>query len=86
MVSDLAKVTCANNLIVLVVDTLMSEFPAVPRTVLLSEFMSSRVCTQLYDLETRLWAEGPVYLLALYAEERGLDLECVRYYKSFPSF
>ena len=40
-----------------------------PFPVLLGSFASSRTYSALFDFTTRLWAEGPDYLRALWQEE-----------------
>ena len=70
-----AKLYCANNLVVMVIEYLVQGFPNVPRDKLVSNFMKSRTCASLYDLKTHLWAEGPAYILGLYEEELGVTFE-----------
>lgn len=69
------KAYCAHNLVVMVIETLHSIYPNISNEKLLSEFSQSKTYSLLYDFKTRLWAEGPDYILGLYAEEKGVKLK-----------
>lgn len=60
---------CINNLASLVIDKLGRENPGKGNIELTAEFMSSHTYELLADYETRLWAEGPDYIIELYKEE-----------------
>lgn len=70
-----SKAYCAHNLVVMVINTLHTLYPDISNESLLSEFSQSKTYSLLYDFNTRLWAEGPDYILGLYAQEKGIKLE-----------
>lgn len=70
-----SKAYCAHNLVVMVINTLHSIYPNISNEELLSEFSQSKTYSLLYDFKTRLWAEGPDYILGLYAKEKGVRLK-----------
>lgn len=61
---------CINNLTSLVIDKLSRENPGKSNIELAAEFLSSHTYELLADHETRLWAEGPDYIIGLYQEEK----------------
>ena len=73
-ITDSEKELCANRLIAMLIDTLHSIKPMQPKESLLEDFISSKTYSKLFDFETKLWTEGPDYILCLYAEEKGIKL------------
>ena len=55
-------------LITMIVEELSEETDRDSKEVLI-DFLSSRTCKALYDIETRLWCNGPSYIADLYIEE-----------------
>ena len=58
----------------MMIDTIQMFHPDISRNEFISEFTKSDTCRLLYDLKTRLWAEGPNYIIGLYEEEKGITL------------
>lgn len=73
-VNDPGKEYCAYNLVTMVIESLCELFPSASRNQLLTTFSQSKTYSLLYDFETRLWAEGPDYILEMYAKETGFDI------------
>ncbi len=55
-------------LITMVVQEIAEELGKDSKEVL-EEFLCSNTCKALYDKETRLWCNGPSYIVELYMEE-----------------
>lgn len=73
-VTDKEKELCAKRLISMIIDTLHNISPELTRDSLLEEFINSKTYSKLFDFETKLWTEGPDYILCLYAEEKEIEL------------
>ena len=69
MIKNSQKEYCANNLASTVITKLRINYPDVRYSKLVSDFMDSKTYDKLYDYDTRLWAEGPSYILELYLKE-----------------
>lgn len=68
------KEYCMHNLVSMIVESLSEEYPAIPKNQHLLDFSKSKTYAQLYDPKTKLWAEGPDYILGLYADEKNLKI------------
>jgi len=64
------KEYCANNLVARVIEILTEEQPGKSKTEVIASFMESKTYALLMDFSTRLWAEGPDYIIALYEKEK----------------
>ncbi len=73
-ISNAQKEYCMHNLVSMIVESLSEEYPNVSPNKLLADFSQSETYAKLYNPKTRLWAEGPDYVLGLYAEENNLDI------------
>lgn len=62
---------CVNNLTALIVNTLSKEIPEGNNIEIAADFMSSHTYELLVDHKTRLWAEGPDYIIEWYKEEKN---------------
>lgn len=71
-VTEKQKQYCMHNLVVMCIETLL-KYTNKSEYELISEFSSSQTFEKLYDSKTRLWAEGPDYILSLYGKEKNLD-------------
>lgn len=58
-------------LITMVVEELSEDLKAEPKQILI-DFMESKTGKALYDPATKLWCNGPSYIVDLYKEERGI--------------
>ena len=74
VVTDETKIYCANNLVTQVISNLHILQPTISKKVIADDFLKSDTCRLLYDLKTRLWAEGPDYIIGLYEEETGISI------------
>ena len=70
-VSNEKKEFCAHNLVAMIMQDIKEYFSDVDDIELIARFTSSKTYTQLFRLETGLWAEGPDYILNMYFEEIG---------------
>lgn len=73
-VTDKEKELCAKRLISMIIDTLHNIIPEHSKDSLLEDFINSKTHSMLFDFETKLWTEGPDYILCLYAEEKEIIL------------
>jgi len=65
-----SKHYCINGLVSMVVsDYLAKDFPNKTNVELLTMFLSSRTYELMCNLDTRLWAEGPLYIYETYKIE-----------------
>ncbi len=62
---------CVNNLAMMVVEKLMRAHPDLSASDCAAMFMGSDTYAKLADHKTRLWAEGPDFILDLYEDEVG---------------
>ncbi len=69
LVTDSQREACAVSVMRAMLEDL-SAASGVPLEDLLLEFAASRTYEVLFDFETRVWAEGPDYLRALWERER----------------
>lgn len=67
------KEFCAHNLVAIIAQDIKKYLPNIDDTEFLADFTSSKTYTQLFDEETRLWAEGSDYIMNLYFEEKGIN-------------
>lgn len=74
-VSKEGKEYCMHNLVSMVIGKLCLIYPQLSADELLFTFSKSKTYRKLFNPETRLWAEGPDYILGLYAEEKGVKLK-----------
>lgn len=63
------KEYCMHNLASQVIEKLVMEYPQKKEEDLVADFTQSNTYKKLFDEKTRLWAEGPDYILNLYYEE-----------------
>lgn len=63
------KIYCVHNLASLVIDELLMKFPNTDPVDLFRNFYGSRTYKKLCDVDTRLWAEGPIYIMNMYLKE-----------------
>lgn len=63
------KIYCINNLSSAVISNLLTRFPKQDCIELFMSFYSSNTYKKLCDIETGLWAEGPIYIADLYLKE-----------------
>lgn len=77
-VSQNAKEFCMHNLVSMATE-IMTQNTSISAVSFLEEFSKSKTYAKLYDPKTRLWAEGPNYILGLYAEEKGLNFSFLDY-------
>ena len=63
------KEYCVHNLVVSVLEKMHKQSPKKPESEIAAEFMASTTYKKLIDLKTRLWAEGPDYILDMYMHE-----------------
>ena len=77
-VNQKAKEFCMHNLVSMATE-IMTQNTNISAVSFLEEFSKSKTYAKLYDPKTRLWAEGPNYILGLYAEEKGLNFSFLDY-------
>jgi len=63
------KEYCANNLVARIIEILSEEQPDKSMAEIVSSFMESKTYSLLMDFSTRLWAEGPDYIIEIYKRE-----------------
>lgn len=63
------KEYCIHNLAVAVVNSLKEKMPDKKDPELMAMFCKSKTYKLLSDVSTRLWAEGPDYILDMYLNE-----------------
>ena len=63
------KEYCVHNLASMVIDELLMKFPSEDSVDLFMSFYSSQTYKKLCDVDTRLWAEGPIYIMNMYLKE-----------------
>lgn len=68
------KQYCMHNLLSMVMEKLIIVFPHEKEEDLMADFTQSDTYRKLLDEKTRLWAEGPDYILNLYYEEKAKAL------------
>ena len=73
-IAKAGKEYCMHNLVSMVVESLSEEYPSTPKNQHLLDFIKSKTYAKLYDPKTRLWAEGPDYILGLYAKEKNMKI------------
>lgn len=73
-IAKAGKEYCMHNLVSMVVESLSEEYPSTPKNQHLLDFSKSKTYAKLYDPKTRLWAEGPDYILGLYAKEKNMKI------------
>lgn len=73
-VTKAGKEYCMHNLVSMIVEILAEEHSSTPINQHLIDFSQSKTYAKLYDYKTRLWAEGPDYILGLYAEEKNIRI------------
>lgn len=74
MVTNEVKEFCAHNLVAIIISDMKNYFPNTDENQILSDFTSSKTYSQLFRIETGLWAEGPDYIMDMYFEERGINI------------
>ena len=67
------KEFCAHNLVAIIMQDIKEYFPDTDENQIMADFTSSKTYTQLFNEETRLWAEGSDYIMNLYFEEKGIN-------------
>lgn len=67
------KEFCAHNLVAIIMQDIKEYFPDTEETQIIADFTASKTYTQLFDEETRLWAEGSDYIMNMYLEEKGIN-------------
>lgn len=77
MVTREVKEFCAHNLVATIINDMKEYFPDKDENQILSDFTSSKTYSQLFRIETGLWAEGPDYILDIYFEEKGINIDGV---------
>ena len=75
MATNEAKEFCAHNLVAMIIQDMKENFPDMGENQILAEFTSSKTYSDLFRLETGLWAEGPDYIMNMYFEEKGISTE-----------
>ena len=77
-VNQNAKEFCMHNLVSMITEIIVQN-TNMSAISFLEEFSKSKTYAKLYDPKTRLWAEGPNYILELYAEEKGISFPFLNY-------
>lgn len=67
------KEFCAHNLVAIIMQDIKEYYPDTDENQIMADFTSSKTYTQLFNEETRLWAEGSDYIMNLYFEEKGIN-------------
>lgn len=67
------KEFCAHNLVAIIMQDIKEYLPDTDENQIMADFTSSKTYTQLFNEETRLWAEGSDYIMNLYFEEKGIN-------------
>lgn len=75
MATNEAKEFCAHNLVAMIIQDMKENFPDMGENQILAEFTSSKTYSDLFRLETGLWAEGPDYIMNMYFEEKETSTE-----------
>jgi len=75
MATNEAKEFCAHNLVAMIIQDMKENFPDMGENQILAEFTSSKTYSDLFRLETGLWAEGPDYIMNMYFEEKEISTE-----------
>jgi len=75
MVTREVKEFCAHNLVAIIISDMKEYFPDKDENQILSDFTSSKTYSQLFNIETGLWAEGPDYILDMYFEEKDINID-----------
>ena len=71
-VSEELKEFCAHNLVAIIIIDMKDHLGETDTEKLLADFTASETYSELFRLETGLWAEGPDYIMDMYLEEKGL--------------
>lgn len=75
MATKEVKEFCAHNLVAIIINDIKEYFPDEDENQMLSDFTSSKTYSQLFNIETGLWAEDPDYILDMYFEEKGIKID-----------
>ncbi len=67
-----SKQYCMHNLVSMVVEKLLEKDPNKKEEDVIFEFSQSKTHENLFNEKTRLWAEGPDYIIELYEDELNI--------------
>lgn len=70
-VTEEDKRLCADRLM----NMIITDFKRNLREDLIESFKNSETVSKLYDYQTRLWAEGPDYILGIFEDEKGIKID-----------